>query len=154
MGQKERDMSFENWFKHYPKKAAIGLARQAYSNAILFKGVSEDLLMQAVEAYAKISFGKDKQFLPDPHKWLLAERWHDEDIQHLIDKDREKKSLDGWRKKLSERIGFEVYVSWCSDANLEDETLITKTAFKAQWLRNNHMSALESVGIKQVKAAQ
>lgn len=147
-------MSFDEWFKHYPKKVSIGSARPAYSNAILFRNATEEQLLDAVKAFAKLCQGIDRQFIPKPCNWLNEERWHDEDIQLLIEKDKEKKELHGWRKQISEALGYETYRAYCQDANFEDGVLIASSAFKANYLKNNLLHALEKAGVKHVRITQ
>lgn len=147
-------MSFEEWFKNYPKKIAIGSARTAYSNAIFFKGASEEELLEAVKAYSKLVAGQDRQFIPKPCNWLQEERWQDEDVQAVLASSKEKTELSGWKKAFSETLGYQVYKAWCADGSFDEGIFTTSTAFKADWLKNNRSREFEKLGVRHIKVMQ
>lgn len=68
-------MSFEEFWKVYPKKVGIGNARGQWPWAIN-KAPAEQIIRGAME-YAKHCRGTDWQYVLSPAKWLIGEHWSD-----------------------------------------------------------------------------
>jgi hypothetical protein len=69
---------FEYWWSLYPKRVGKGSARGAYERAL--KKVDADRLVEAVQGYAALREGKEKQYTLNPTTWLNQERWEDDNL--------------------------------------------------------------------------
>ena len=70
------DASFEEFWRHYPKKVAKVAARKAYRQAR--RKASEAELLTGVMRYAAERTEQDDKYTKYPAGWLNAERWKDE----------------------------------------------------------------------------
>ncbi|MEO0496834.1 MAG: hypothetical protein AAF141_05615 [Pseudomonadota bacterium] len=70
------DDLFDDWYQHYPRKAAKGRAKTAYASAL--KKIDHETLVSAAKAYAEHVKHTDKQFIKQPATWLNGECWDDD----------------------------------------------------------------------------
>jgi hypothetical protein len=73
--RKDIDISFEFFWKAYPRKTAKGAARSAYAKALV-KATAEQILDGATQYAADPN--RDPAFTPHGSTWLNQERWLDE----------------------------------------------------------------------------
>ena len=66
----------ERLYQEYPRKIAKPVALKAIRAAL--GKASYDVLMEAVQAYAKARIGQEKQYTPHPSTWFNQERWNDD----------------------------------------------------------------------------
>jgi hypothetical protein len=68
--------SFDAFWEAYPRKTAKGAARVAYGKAA--KKEAENVLLDAVNHFARASRGVELRFIPHAATWLNQERWLDD----------------------------------------------------------------------------
>lgn len=66
---------FEEWYRRYPRQVARGRAERDFKTAR--KSVEFDILISAVDRYAKACQGVEPQFIAHPATWLNGKRWLD-----------------------------------------------------------------------------
>lgn len=96
-------MSFETFWKAYPRRVAKAEARKAYDKAM--KTVSHQTIMDGVQRYAVYTQSTDHRFIKHPASWLRAECWEDElqDTRSIIPV-KNMTNLDRLEQDLAERI--------------------------------------------------
>lgn len=69
---------FEEWWKHYPRKAGKGQARRAHKTALT--KTDQHTLLAAADRVADHHkrAGTETRFIPHPATWLNGERWADD----------------------------------------------------------------------------
>ena len=72
----EAEKSFDEFWRHYPKKVSKGSARKAYATAL--KTASAGAILSGARRYADAREGEDHQFTKHPATWLHQECWTDE----------------------------------------------------------------------------
>lgn len=75
---KGRDLSFSDFnsfWEAYPKKVGKADAQKAWQKV---KGVTLDVILQAIEQQKQSRQWQDKQYIPNPSTWLNQARWMDE----------------------------------------------------------------------------
>lgn len=73
------DAAFEYWWKHYPRKQAKQAARREFVKAL--NAATYEQLLAAVREYEKATDewpDEQKEFIPQPRKWLYDHRWDDD----------------------------------------------------------------------------
>jgi hypothetical protein len=95
------ESTFDDWYKHYPKKVGRGQAEKAYKSAI--KDVPFDQLVSATKAYSDLFEGKPKDYIKHPATWLNGKCWLDEGISNAecnLDSPQAKwgDAIDRWQK--------------------------------------------------------
>lgn len=73
----ESSVTFDDFWKHYPRKLNRGAAKKAWMAAV--KKANPADIIAAVSEYATLVAGKDPQFIPHGSTWLNGERWSDEE---------------------------------------------------------------------------
>lgn len=139
-------MSFEEFYKHYPKPTGIGLARRAYTNQVFFHNADQAVIVQATKKYAETSKDKDKQFIPNPAKFLDDQTYLDQELQTPLKAERP--PLEGWKKDLAAHLGESVFYAWCDGAELTNGVLKVKKL--AQHFQNIYSVQLSNAGILRV----
>lgn len=82
---KERNIATadaEAIYQAYPRKEGKGKALPAIEKAL--KIAPAEVLLEAVQAFAKAKAGTDPQFLPHPASWFNARRWEDDRASWLV----------------------------------------------------------------------
>lgn len=69
-------MTFEDWWKFYPRRVGKLDAMRAYAKAL--KLATPDELLTGAKLYAQHVAGKDPQYTAHPATWIRAGRWLDE----------------------------------------------------------------------------
>ena len=70
-------MSFDDFWKEYPRKVGKGAARRFYAKAL--KLASHEDIMAGLAAFIAAEPWKGElQYCPHPATWLSQERWEDE----------------------------------------------------------------------------
>jgi hypothetical protein len=75
--EEELAREFESFWPVYPRRIDKGHARKAFK-AARKKGVSLEVILAAVAAYAESVKGSEARFIAHPATWLRGERWTDE----------------------------------------------------------------------------
>lgn len=73
----EYDSPFEAFWKHYPRKVAVGTAKKAFE-AALKKEPDYEKIINAMIEQSKAWETKDKKYIPHASTWLNGERWNDQ----------------------------------------------------------------------------
>jgi len=150
----EYGAEFEDWWKHYPRKADKGHADSAYRKAR--KIADEATLLNAVVAFARRVADSDPQYIPYPGKWLNGQQWLDEDI---VPADPE--SIRGWlgdcwkqadTKSVEERSGLTFRPSDASPAEDEDITAFNRR-MRQQWIADHHDEIIRRIMAREASAA-
>lgn len=90
-------MSFEAFYKRFPRRVKPFNARKAYDKAITL--ASHEAIMEGLERFIQAEPWDEIKFCPHPASWLNAGSWMDE---YLVDKAR---PTEFWeRQQESERI--------------------------------------------------
>lgn len=71
----EANVSFDEFWKIYPRRAGKGQAAKAWKAAI--KKASAHMIIEAAAAFRDDPNLPDQQFIPHPATWLNGERWED-----------------------------------------------------------------------------
>jgi hypothetical protein len=71
------DPQFARFWAAYPRKAAKGAARRAWSRAVL--RAEPEIIVEGASRYAKDP-NREDAFTAHPATWLNADRWEDEDL--------------------------------------------------------------------------
>lgn len=82
---KERNIATadaEAIYQAYPRKEGKGKALPAIEKAL--RTTTAEVLLEAVQAFAKAKAGTDPQFLPHPASWFNARRWEDDRASWLV----------------------------------------------------------------------
>lgn len=69
-------------YQAYPRKEGKGKALPAIEKAL--RTTTADVLLEAVQAFAKAKAGTDPKFLPHPASWFNARRWEDDRAAWLV----------------------------------------------------------------------
>lgn len=94
-------MSFDDFWKAYPRKVGKLAASRAYDRAL--KHATAEQIQSGLESFLEAKpWGDDMQFCPHPTTWLNQGRWDDEHIEPKVE-------LDWWeRMDNTKRIREEV----------------------------------------------
>jgi hypothetical protein len=79
------DVSFDDFYKLYPRKVAKGMACKAWQKV---SAADRPLLMRRLQKFIDVDWkGTEVRFVPYPATWLNARRWEDEirDVSQLPD---------------------------------------------------------------------
>jgi hypothetical protein len=69
-------MSFEAFWKAYPRRVAKLAAKRAYEKAI--KNATHQEIMEGVERYVAYTKNTEQRFIAHPATWLNSGRWEDD----------------------------------------------------------------------------
>lgn len=75
-------MTFDDFWKAYPRKVGKGAARKSFMKALSI--TSSEKIMRAVNEFRRNCIGRDPQFICHPATWLNQERWDDEPDQIIL----------------------------------------------------------------------
>ena len=75
-----QDALFDKFWEVYPKRKCKGDAKKAFTKAIKEKGVTIEILIDAIEAQKKTTMWQKEKgaYIPYPATWLNGRRWEDE----------------------------------------------------------------------------
>lgn len=103
-GNNKHTMSFETFWKIYPKKTGKKTAQASFEKA-LNSGTSASVIIKALQKVVDLRWSKypeeEKRYIPNPTTWLNQERWNDE-VDSYVQKKKNKKQakeLPGYLKK-------------------------------------------------------
>lgn len=102
-GNNKHTMSFETFWKIYPKKTGKKTAQASFEKA-LNSGTSASVIIKALQKVVDLRWSKypeeEKRYIPNPTTWLNQERWNDEVDSYVQKKKSNKqvKELPGFLK--------------------------------------------------------
>lgn len=137
------------FFKVYPKPTGIGACRQAWTSQIFFHGANPEQMYNAARSYAHKHRDAEKQYLPNPARWLNDQTYLDPDLQELP---KEETPLDGWQAKLVDLIGLQRFRINCENSQLEGGVLyLDKPDPVIAIFKNRFQTEMRLCGITDVK---
>lgn len=91
---------FDRWWAVWPKKVKKAQARDAFAWALKhFNGDGQLVERMIATTQWQGRFYGGAKWLPDPDRWLLAQRWEDEepDAEPIVATAHERRQYDMWR---------------------------------------------------------
>jgi len=140
------EMDFGDFWAVYLKPTGIGAAKRSWSNQIFFHNAKPEQIIMATKKYAEINKDKEKQFIPNPAKFLDDQTYLDEELQEPLKAERP--PLEGWKKDLAVHLGESVFYAWCDGAELTNGVLKVKKL--AQHFQNMYSVQLSNAGVLRV----
>lgn len=99
--------TFEAWWDLYPRKVGKPRAQAAYKTSLKRKGVTPQLLLDALSEQLPTLVAADKKFQPHPTTWLNQGRWGDDFLTpdevragSTSDRDRKAAELASFKESL------------------------------------------------------
>lgn len=146
------DPTFDEWWKHYPRKVKKVEAKKAYAKAL--KMTDADTLLAACKAFAKQMQGEDIKYVAHPTSWLNQGRWDDEGIapvdhgsvkQWLIDRYHEADT-----RSVEQRSGM-TYRQPDPPDGVDIRTFLKEA--RQQWIKDNNDEIIRRIMAREENAA-
>lgn len=146
--------TFDEWWKHFPRKDGKADARKAWSQVSKLGHLSDDVIA-GTKAYAMLwkERGTDRSFIPMPATFLRGKRWQDECITGmfetaptLLSSEPLPSTWNGPARKLMDVIGEPSFRAWFAGTDFVDGTppkIIAPTTARRDYILNRFDFKLE-----------
>ena len=136
-------LSFEDWWKLYPRKVGKLDAAKAYAAAIK-KGYTHDELLLGIRGFNQLCLqrGTDRTFIPHPGTWLRAGRWQDEETKGITGSPgndgmvRKSPPLNGCGTWISRRLDAGSFSAYFDGCEFTETSVICPSQARADYIIN------------------